>query len=70
MRTRRQLKKRTGKLLKMTAGDIKNVIIHNIFLQYSVLDVKEQDHTISKLNNSSNIIEHHFQPFTGTAFSP
>ena len=47
----------------MIAGDIKSVIILDIFLQYRVLEVKEQDHIISKLNNI--IIEHHFQQFTG-----
>ena len=57
------LKMRTRRLLKMIAGDIKSVIILDIFLQYSVLEVKEQDHIISKLNNI--IIEHHFQQFTG-----
>ena len=59
---------RGGKCLKMTAGDIKNVIIFDIFLQYSALEVKEQDDRVkSKLNNSKycQIIVHHFQTFSG-----
>ena len=51
-------------------GDyIKNAIIHNMFLQYSVLEVEESTDIRGKLNNSSIIIEYHFQMFTDTTFS-